>query len=138
MDIFSWVIFAKMSKKMSQNPQKYFSTCFKDYYVRCIFNVPINNFFSSKFFSAPKKDFFEEIDFGHLSYFKNVQIQKVILSFTKKRGIRLDRLFVIFLQCFHPHNVGILVFCRRIVVQKSALQECRGKINDLKTSFIFL
>jgi hypothetical protein len=70
---------------------------------------------------------------------KNVQIQKVILSFTKKRGIRLDRLFKIFYKIFHPHNVGILVFCRGIAGHESTLQECRGKINDLKTHlYVFI
>jgi hypothetical protein len=94
------------------------------------FSAHINNFFSSKFFSAPKKHFFKEIDFGHLLILKNVQNQKVILSSTKKRGIRLDRLFIIFYKIFCPHNVGILVFCRGMAAQESALQECREKIKD--------
>jgi hypothetical protein len=102
-----------MSKKSPKNPKNIFQNINHISVFRSIFRAAKNSVFSSGFFRAAKKDFFEEIDFGHLSNFKNVHFQKVILSSTKKGGIRLDRLFQNIFMIFCPHNVGILVFCRR-------------------------
>ena len=117
LDKVNWVNLLKMSeylsKKVQKKPKIFFQDCIQIVVFCSIFSATINPIFSSRFFSAPKKHFFEEIKFGHLSIFKNVHFQKVILSSTKKGGIRLDRHFQNIFVIFYPHNVGILVFCRR-------------------------
>ena len=102
----------KKSQKSPKNPENIFQNIIRHFVFRSIFRAAKKLVFSSGFFRAAKKDFFEEINFGHLSNFKNVHFQKVILSSTKKGGIRLDRLFQNIFKVFCPHNVGILVFCR--------------------------
>ena len=117
----------KMSKsqKCPKNPIFYFfNFSFLNRFLS-IFSAKHIYYLSSKFFSAPKKDILEEIKFGHLWFFKNVQNQKVILSSIKRVGIRHDRLFQVFFNVFYLHNVGILMFCRRRHSKYSTLQECR-------------
>jgi hypothetical protein len=51
--------------------------------------VPSNKPVVPRFFSAAKKDFFKEVENGHLLFFKNVQNTKVIRSLTKNPGIKV-------------------------------------------------
>ena len=114
-----------MSQKCPENPRFCFSFRFFQNGLLSIFSAKHFYCLSSGFFSAAKKRYPRGNQIWTFMIFKNVQIQKVILSSIKRVGIRHDRLFQVFFNVFYLHNVGILMFCRRRHSKYSTLQECR-------------